>query len=146
MQRQAQHSRVAALPFWLESKSHSESQPHPLLVAHDLPRKLGRPKDKAAAEFVQPIAAGEDDPWRVKQWSTDGPSGWNKVEGVLDTLNQGVIITDDCRKIVYANELFLEMVGRSREEMLGKTQARTFSPPRTADSRSPHRSRTSRRP
>ena len=44
-----------------------------------------------------------------------------QVEGVLDTLNQGVIITDDCHKIVYANELFLEMVGRAREEMVGNS-------------------------
>jgi phosphoserine phosphatase RsbU/P len=44
-----------------------------------------------------------------------------QVEGVLDTLNQGVIVTDDCQKIVYANELFLEMVGRSRDEMIGNS-------------------------
>ena len=55
------------------------------------------------------------------------PEWLEQVEGVLDTLNQGVIITDDCRKIVYANELFLEMVGRSREEMLGNSGTDFFA-------------------
>ena len=42
------------------------------------------------------------------------------VSGILETLNQGVIIGDDCRRIIFANELFLQMIGRSAETMLGK--------------------------
>ena len=51
-----------------------------------------------------------------------------QVEGVLDTLNQGVIVTDDCHNIVYANELFLEMIGRARDEMLGRSGKDFFAP------------------
>src|SRR5580658_804397 len=55
------------------------------------------------------------------------PEWLAQVEGVLDTLNQGVIVTDDCQKIVYANELFLEMIGRARDELLG-ISGKTFFP------------------
>jgi sigma-B regulation protein RsbU (phosphoserine phosphatase) len=50
------------------------------------------------------------------------------VSGILETLNQGVIIGDDCRRIIFANELFLQMIGRAAETMLGK-QVETFYPP-----------------
>jgi len=49
------------------------------------------------------------------------------VSGILETLNQGVIIGDDCRRIIFANELFLQMIGRAAGTMLGK-QVETFYP------------------
>jgi phosphoserine phosphatase RsbU/P len=49
------------------------------------------------------------------------PEWLEQIEGVLETLNQGVLITDDCRKIVFANEIFLEMIGRPREVIIGHT-------------------------
>src|SRR6476661_3318651 len=49
------------------------------------------------------------------------------VSGILETLNQGVIIGDDCRRIIFANELFLQMIGRAAATMLGK-QVETFYP------------------
>jgi PAS domain S-box-containing protein len=56
------------------------------------------------------------------------PEWLERVEGVLETLNQGVIITDDCRRIVFANEIFLEMLGRSHEEILGHIGLDFFPP------------------
>jgi PAS domain S-box-containing protein len=43
-----------------------------------------------------------------------------QVRDVLETLNQGVIITDECPRIVYANVEFQNMVGRSAEELVGQ--------------------------
>jgi PAS domain S-box-containing protein len=43
-----------------------------------------------------------------------------QVQEVLETLNQGIIITDECPRLVYANTLFQEMVGKTSEELIGK--------------------------
>ncbi|MGB6429720.1 MAG: SpoIIE family protein phosphatase [Candidatus Acidiferrales bacterium] len=42
------------------------------------------------------------------------------VRDVLELLNQGVIISDECPRVVYTNSLFLEMVGRSADELVGR--------------------------
>lgn len=44
-----------------------------------------------------------------------------QMEGILETLNQGVIISDDCHRILFANRCLLEMVGRAAEEIVGLT-------------------------
>jgi len=51
-----------------------------------------------------------------------------QVRDVLETLNQGVIITDECPRIVYANAEFQNMVGRSAEELLGQNVKDLFPP------------------
>jgi PAS domain S-box-containing protein len=56
------------------------------------------------------------------------PEWLEQVEGVLETLNQGVIITDDCHRIVFANEIFLEMIGRKKDEILGHIGRDFFAP------------------
>jgi phosphoserine phosphatase RsbU/P len=56
------------------------------------------------------------------------PEWLDQIEGVLETLNQGVLITDDCRKIVFANEIFLEMIGRPKEVIIGHTGMDFFPP------------------
>jgi sigma-B regulation protein RsbU (phosphoserine phosphatase) len=43
-----------------------------------------------------------------------------QVRDVLETLNQGVIISDECPRIVYANGVFQDMVGRSTDELVGQ--------------------------
>jgi phosphoserine phosphatase RsbU/P len=50
------------------------------------------------------------------------------MQGILETLNQGVIITDDCARILFANSNFLEMTGLSREEIVGEETMRFYSP------------------
>lgn len=48
-------------------------------------------------------------------------SEWlTQIASVLETLNQGVIIDDDERKIVFANAMFLEMIGKSADEIVGR--------------------------
>ena len=39
------------------------------------------------------------------------------MEGILETLNEGVIIVDDCEHIVFVNSVFEEMTGYSRDEL-----------------------------
>jgi phosphoserine phosphatase RsbU/P len=51
-----------------------------------------------------------------------------QVRDVLETLNQGVIITDECPRIVYANAEFQEMIGRSAEELEGQYVKDLFPP------------------
>ena len=51
-----------------------------------------------------------------------------QVSGVLETLNQGVIINDQRRRVVYANSVFLEMIGPRLEQLLGRSVADLFPP------------------
>jgi PAS domain S-box-containing protein len=48
------------------------------------------------------------------------PEWLAQVRDILETLNQGVIISDECPRIVYANAVFQEMTGRSSEELVGQ--------------------------
>ncbi len=56
------------------------------------------------------------------------PEWLEQVRDVLETLNQGVIISDECPRIVYANAVFLEMTGRTSEELVG-SYVKNFFPP-----------------
>ena len=47
---------------------------------------------------------------------------------VLETLNQGVIINDEDARIVFANALFLEMLGRPAQEVMGRVVTELFPP------------------
>jgi PAS domain-containing protein len=49
---------------------------------------------------------------RQKQWL-------DQVGSVLESLNQGVIISDEDRRIIFANSMFLEMGKMSAEDILG---------------------------
>jgi sigma-B regulation protein RsbU (phosphoserine phosphatase) len=42
------------------------------------------------------------------------------VREVLELLNQGVIISDECPRVVFANSKILEMVGRNADELVGQ--------------------------
>jgi PAS domain S-box-containing protein len=56
------------------------------------------------------------------------PEWLAQVQGVLETLNQGVIISDECPRIVYANRVFQDMVGRSADELVGQYVKDLFPP------------------
>jgi sigma-B regulation protein RsbU (phosphoserine phosphatase) len=43
-----------------------------------------------------------------------------QVRDVLETLNQGIIIADECPRIVYTNTVFREMIGRNDDELVGQ--------------------------
>src|ERR1700751_371462 len=52
----------------------------------------------------------------------------DEVAGILETLNQGVLINDDCNKILFANQIFLRMLGRPSGEVLGGMLTDLYSP------------------
>ena len=45
----------------------------------------------------------------------------DQVGSVLETLNQGVIINDEARRVVFANSMFLEMMKMPAGELLGRS-------------------------
>jgi PAS domain S-box-containing protein len=47
------------------------------------------------------------------------PEWLTQIETVLEVLNEGVVITDECHRILSANSRFLEMTGFSRHELIG---------------------------
>jgi len=53
---------------------------------------------------------------------------FDQVAGVLETLNQGVIINDAERRVVFANSMFLEMVKLRPHELLGRPITELFPP------------------
>lgn len=52
----------------------------------------------------------------------------DEMKGVLETLNQGVIISDDRKRIVFANRLFLKMMGLPAEELLARPVTELYPP------------------
>ncbi len=48
------------------------------------------------------------------------PDWLAQMEGILETLNEGVIIEDDCARYIFVNERLTEMTGITREEALGR--------------------------
>ena len=58
-----------------------------------------------------------------------GSKEWiHEVAGILETLNQGVLINDDCNKILFANQILLHMLGRPSSEVLGRILTDLYSP------------------
>jgi len=49
------------------------------------------------------------------------------MEGILEALNEGVVIFDDCHVSLYANDCMTEMTGFSRDEMVGCSPAQFYS-------------------
>jgi len=58
----------------------------------------------------------------------DRPNWLDQIEGVLESLHQGVIVTDDCRRILFANQVFLDMIELSPAELLGRDSLDFFPP------------------
>jgi PAS domain S-box-containing protein len=56
------------------------------------------------------------------------PPEWlAQIEGILETLNEGVIIADDCPQIIFANANFEEMTGMPRSDFIGSNFDRFFT-------------------
>src|SRR5215469_3899420 len=62
-----------------------------------------------------------DQPTASKEWI-------DEIGGILETLNQGVLINDDCNKIVFANQILLRMLNRPPREVLGGMVTDLYSP------------------
>jgi PAS domain S-box-containing protein len=52
----------------------------------------------------------------------------DEMKCVLETLNQGVIINDRHSRVVFANRLFLKMIGMTSEELVGRFVAELYPP------------------
>jgi phosphoserine phosphatase RsbU/P len=51
------------------------------------------------------------------------------MEAILETLNEGVLVADDCDRILFVNTVFEEMTGISREEVIGKDAGKLYYKP-----------------
>ena len=47
------------------------------------------------------------------------PDWLDQIEGVLESLNEGVLISDDCQNIIFVNTNLQEMTGMSSNEIIG---------------------------
>jgi sigma-B regulation protein RsbU (phosphoserine phosphatase) len=56
------------------------------------------------------------------------PEWLQQVEGVLETLNEGVIVSDEWARILSVNSRFEAMIGSPREEIIGKEAYHFYSP------------------
>src|SRR5579864_8350793 len=56
------------------------------------------------------------------------PEWLEQMETILETLNEGVLISDDCDHVVFVNSVFEEMTGISRADILGRDPAELYSP------------------
>ena len=65
------------------------------------------------------------------------------TEGILETLNEGVIVADDCARILFINSTFEAMTGMPREDVVGKDVHHFYSP-EEADIILAHRERSIR--
>jgi PAS domain S-box-containing protein len=57
----------------------------------------------------------------------DKPGWLAQMEAVLEVLNEGVIITNDRRKVLFANSRFVEMTGIPRPHLVGSDFSRFYS-------------------
>jgi PAS domain S-box-containing protein len=58
-----------------------------------------------------------------KALKIEKPSWLEQMEGILETLNEGVLISDDCQRILFANECMEELTGLPRASLVGRTPA-----------------------
>jgi phosphoserine phosphatase RsbU/P len=55
------------------------------------------------------------------------PRWLSQTEGILETLNEGVIIIDDSHRILFVNSGFVEMTGMTREDVIGRVVSDFYS-------------------
>jgi PAS domain S-box-containing protein len=54
------------------------------------------------------------------------PEWLDQMQGVLEELNEGVLIADDCDDILFVNSVFEEMTGVPRDEIIGQDSWKGF--------------------
>jgi PAS domain S-box-containing protein len=55
------------------------------------------------------------------------PDWLQQIEGVLESLNEGVLITDDCQNIIFVNSNLEQMTGLPRAEIIGPDIHRLYN-------------------
>ena len=61
------------------------------------------------------------------------PEWLEQMAGILETLNEGVVIVDDCEHVIFVNACFEEMTGVSRDDILGKDPLLLYYGPEDAE-------------
>jgi phosphoserine phosphatase RsbU/P len=56
------------------------------------------------------------------------PEWLDQMEAILETLNEGVLVVDDCQHIVFSNAVFREMTGFPEGTISGETAAAFYTP------------------
>jgi sigma-B regulation protein RsbU (phosphoserine phosphatase) len=56
------------------------------------------------------------------------PQWLEQMEFILETLNEGVLISDDCDHVLFVNSVFEEMTGIARADIVGRDPAEFYSP------------------
>ncbi|MGD0964960.1 MAG: SpoIIE family protein phosphatase [Candidatus Acidiferrales bacterium] len=56
------------------------------------------------------------------------PEWLEQIEGLLESLNEGVIITDDCHRILFVNSCFEEIIGQPAVELIGRSSSHFYTP------------------
>src|SRR5260370_33340751 len=57
----------------------------------------------------------------------DKPEWLTSMEAVLEVLNEGVVITNENHRILFANSRFVEMTGIPRQDLVGYNASRFYS-------------------
>jgi phosphoserine phosphatase RsbU/P len=55
------------------------------------------------------------------------PEWLEQMEAVLETLNEGILISDDCDHVLFVNSVFEEMTGIARADILGRDPGELYS-------------------
>jgi phosphoserine phosphatase RsbU/P len=59
--------------------------------------------------------------------NVEEPKWLTQTQGILETVNEGVIIIDDCHRILFVNSGFVEMTGMTREDVIGTAVSEFYS-------------------
>jgi sigma-B regulation protein RsbU (phosphoserine phosphatase) len=57
------------------------------------------------------------------------PEWLEQMEAILETLNEGVLIADDCDRVLFVNSVFEEMTGFPREAIIGRDAVHDYYSP-----------------
>jgi PAS domain S-box-containing protein len=60
------------------------------------------------------------------------PEWLEQVEGLLESLNEGVIITDDCHRILFVNSCLEEMIDQPANQLIGRPSSFFYTPEENA--------------
>ena len=50
------------------------------------------------------------------------------MEDILETLNEGVLISDDCQRVLFVNSCFAEMTATPADEIIGQLSSKFYTP------------------
>jgi PAS domain S-box-containing protein len=54
------------------------------------------------------------------------PEWLERMEGILETVNEGVLVADNCGHVLFVNSVFEEMTGVGRDEIMGRDAGKLY--------------------